>query len=221
MKCRYKQKLAEEAEQQAEQREMEVYGELSDQFLAFLDYTKGMAMHELFGHGKERLDKLYDEHLSQMATYLDRYEDKDNADPDEYSRNTNALFDLRLRDVGVDIEALKKEYVIVDRYKEPALQKQREFRNPIHETRAIFVQEFDKYATGSVSGLLSYVNVTYGYGKVRLERLFHWIWGRYVKFCEHYLLTNKEGNAAMIFLLKSTQEYLKTLNLEIFREDAS
>lgn len=217
MKCRYKQKAAEEAEQ----REIEVYGDLTDQFLAFIDYTKGMAMHELFDHGTKRLDKMYDEHLMLMATMLNMYEAGADQDPEEYSQNTKELYIRLLQNVGVDIEALKKEYPIVDGYKVPALPNTREFKNPIHNRRVTFVREFDKYATTSFAAWLSYIRATYGYGKVRLERAFRWAWGRYAKFCEHYLLTTKEGDAASLFLLKSTKEYLKTLKLEIFRENAS
>lgn len=217
MKCRYKQKVQEEAAQ----REIEVYGELTDQFLAFLDYSKGMAMHELFDHGKGRLDKMYDEHLMLMATMLNMYEDRAELDPDEYSLNTMGLYDRLLQNAGVDIEALKKEHPIVDRYKEPALPKQREFSNPIHQRRVTFVREFDRYVTTSIAAWLSYNNSTHGHGKMRLERAFHWLWSRYVKFCELYLLTTKEGNATMIFMISSTKEYLKTLNLDILREDAS
>lgn len=214
MKCRYKQKAAEKAEQ----RQIEVYGDLTDQFLAFLDYTKGMAMHDLFGHGKVRLDTLYKDHHLLLATIMNTFEDKEDPDPRNYSKNTLELYDGLLKNAGVDIEDLKKGYVIEDRYKEPVLPRDKEFWNPIHANRAMFVQEFDRYSTTSVAAWLSYINDKYGFGKVRLERAFHWVWGRYVKFCEHYLLTKKEGDAAVSFLLKSSRDYLKTLNLEIFRD---
>lgn len=205
MKCYAKQIMGQRAIAEAN-REMGCY------FLAFIDASSGVILHEQCGCGRKRLQQFYNDSESALNDTMEFYY-SDGEEVRETALTTLTALKRKLKDeCGFDYDAITREMPWADKFNE-TWHPRREIHK--HETRLNYAENIAVATDTYYLNALTFVRSEYKHGKERLTRLYKRLREDYNRFVGSYLLCNAKGDKAALDLLEQRQKQIVDMGLEL------
>lgn len=216
MRCAYREVMAQE-------KRLNAYREITDDFLQFLDASAGCVLHDTFGHGQNRLFDMYSglhESVNDAMEETDLTESDIGPDAPENVREILARirnkpkseaqlaeeaveeYKGKLLDCGFDMDAVAADVPEKDGFTRHGIAS----CESNHAVRTAFLRDIWLIVQMYHGALLSWMRKRHGFGAIRLERTYRLLVEDYREYCGQYLRCTAQGDRAAVTMTEKRQK---------------
>lgn len=168
MKCAYKLAIAKQS--------------MNDFGMVFLQFCDGITAEYLYNMGwrKKRMHRFFNSHWDKLAKDLRFFRSDDDSDELlDSEKIVIVALKNRLKVVGMDADAIRSQF-------QTDAWKRRKGTEKKHQNRIDYLRNMETAVDGYFLTTCDFFRDNYGYGAIRLTRMYREFWQRYSEFCRWY-----------------------------------